>query len=60
MAPTEIHEELLNIYGHQTVDVNTMRQWVVRFSSGGSNSGSLLLVTVSDARDSRASGSTFL
>ena len=33
---------LLNVYGDQTVDVSTVRQWVVRFSSG--DSGSPLLV----------------
>ena len=29
MAPTDIHQHLLNIYGDQTVDVSTVRQWVV-------------------------------
>ena len=33
---------LLNVYGDQTVDVSTVRQWVVHFSSG--DSGSPLLV----------------
>ena len=29
MAPTGIHRCLLNIYGDQTVDVNTIMRWVV-------------------------------
>ena len=37
MAPTDIHQHLLNIYGDQTVDVSTVRQWVVCFSSGDSD-----------------------
>ena len=38
MAPNDIHQRLLNIYGDQTVDVSTVRRQVVRFSSGeGSN-----------------------
>ena len=36
-VPTDIHQCLLNIYGDQTVDVSTLRRWVVRFSSGDSN-----------------------
>ena len=40
MAPIYIHQHLLNIYGDQTVDVSTVRQWVVHFSSGNSDSGS--------------------
>jgi len=36
MAPTGIHLHLLNVYGQQTVDVSTVRQWVVNFSSGDS------------------------
>ena len=43
MTHTDIHR-LLNIYGDQTVDVSTVRQWVVHFSSGNSDSGSLPLV----------------
>ena len=35
---------LLNIYGDQTVDVSTVGQWVVCFSSGSSDSVSPLLV----------------
>ena len=37
MAPNDIHQRLLNIYGDQTVDVSTVRRWVARFSSGDSN-----------------------
>jgi len=37
IAPNDIHQHLLNVYGDQTVDVSTVRQWVARFSSGGSN-----------------------
>ncbi len=44
MAPTDIHRHLLNIYGEQTMDVNTARQWVVSFRSGNSDSGSPPLV----------------
>ena len=44
MAPRDIHQHLLNIYGDQPVDVSTVRKWVVHFSSG--NSGSPLLVQV--------------
>ena len=32
------HWHLLNVYGDQTVNVGTMRQWVVHFSSGDNNS----------------------
>ena len=35
IAPSDIHRCLLNVYGDQTVDVSTVRQWVARFSSGG-------------------------
>ena len=34
MAPTDIHQHLVNMYGDQEVD---MRQWVVWFSSDDSN-----------------------
>ena len=36
MAPIHIHQHLLYIYGDQTLDVSTVRQWVVCFSSGDS------------------------
>ena len=32
--PTDIHMYLLNVYEDQTVDVSTVRWWVVHFSSG--------------------------
>ena len=38
MVPSGINRHLLNVYGGRTVDVRTVRQWVVRFSSGDSNS----------------------
>jgi len=34
MAPTDIHEHLLNFYGDQTVIVSTVRQLVMHFISG--------------------------
>jgi len=40
MSPTDIHGCFLNIDGDQPVDVSTVRQWVVHFSSGDTNSGS--------------------
>jgi len=35
---------LVIVYGDQTVDVNTLRQWVVHFSSDHNYSGSAPLV----------------
>jgi len=32
VAPTDVHGRLLNVYGDQTVDVSTMKGWVVCFS----------------------------
>ena len=37
IAPNDIHRRLLNVFGDQTVDVNTVRGWVARFSSGDSD-----------------------
>jgi len=37
IAPNDIHRRLLNVYGDQTVDVSTARQWVAHFSSGDSD-----------------------
>ena len=37
---------MLNGYGAQKVDVSTVRWWVVHFSSGGSKSGSPLLMQI--------------
>ena len=31
MTPTDIHLHLLNVYGDQTMDVSTVRQWVMHF-----------------------------
>ena len=36
MAPTDIHQHLMNVSGDQTVDVSTVKQWVVHFSNGDS------------------------
>ena len=38
IAPTDIHQCLLNIYEDQRVDGSSVRQWVVHFSSGNCNS----------------------
>ena len=35
-SPADIHQCMLSVYGDQTVDVSTMRQWVVRFSNSNS------------------------
>ena len=40
MAPTDIYQCLLSASGAQTADMSTVRQRVVHFSSGNSNSGS--------------------
>ena len=40
MAPTDIHPCLVNVYGDQIAGVSTVRQWVVYFSSGDSDSRS--------------------
>ena len=37
MAASDIHWHLMDISGDQTVDLSTVRQWVVCFSSGNSN-----------------------
>ena len=47
MAHIDSHQHLLNVSGNQTVDVSTVRQWVVCFSSG--DSGSPLLVHIISA-----------
>jgi len=46
MAPTDINQCLMSINGDQTLDVSTVRQWVVHFSSGDSNSGSPSVVQI--------------
>ena len=43
---TDIHWCLLNVYGDQTENVSTVRQWGVHFSSGKSYSGLSLLMEV--------------
>ena len=45
-ASTDIHWYLLNIGGNQIVEVSIVRWWVLRFSSGDSNSGPPLLVQI--------------
>jgi len=44
MTPIDNHWCSWNTFGDQTVDVSTVRWWVVHFRSGDSNGGSLLLV----------------
>jgi len=46
MAPTDIHRHSLYIHGDQTVDVSTVRWWVMRSSSDYSHSGAHLLVPI--------------
>jgi len=46
MVSIDIQCCLLTIYGDQSVDVSTVRQWVGWFSSGDINSGSPLLVQI--------------
>ena len=45
-ASTNIHWHLLNVYEDQTMDVSTMRPWVVCFSSVNSNGVSPPLMQV--------------
>ena len=37
IAPTDLHWCSVNVYGALMVDVSTMRQWMVRFSSNDSD-----------------------
>ena len=37
IPPTDIHRCFLDVYRDQTVDVSTVKQWVVDFSSGNSS-----------------------
>ena len=37
IVPNDIPQCLMKVYGDQTVDVSTVRQWVACFSSGDSN-----------------------
>ncbi|PNF14748.1 hypothetical protein B7P43_G08352 [Cryptotermes secundus] len=36
IAPIDIHRRFLKVYGDDTVEVSTVRRWVVRFNSGES------------------------
>lgn len=36
-APIDIRRCLLNVYGDKTMDVSTVRRWMVRFNSGDSD-----------------------
>ena len=46
MVPTDILQSLLNTYGDQTEDVSTVRQCILHFSCGKSESGSSLLMQI--------------
>ena len=46
MVPIDICGCLLKAYGDQAVDVSTLRQWVVRFSSSDGVCGSPPLVQI--------------
>ena len=37
MEPIDVHWWVLNVCGNQTVDVSTVRQWVVHFTSSDSD-----------------------
>jgi len=43
-AHIDIYWLLLKVHGNQTVDVSTVKRWVVRFSRSDNDSGSCLLV----------------
>lgn len=49
MAPTDIHEHLLNIDGDKSMDGSTARQWLVSFYNGDSGSPPLLQIFMSIA-----------
>ena len=46
IAPTAIHGCLLNVYEDQTVDMSTVRRWVVHFCSDDGVSGSPPLMQI--------------
>ena len=46
MAYKDIHQCLLNVYRDPTVNMSTVRQWVVHFSIGDHDTGSLLMVQI--------------
>lgn len=37
ITPIDLHQHFLDIYGNQTVDVSTLRWWVIHFSSDNNN-----------------------
>ena len=49
MAPTDIHQHLLNFDGDRTVDVSTVRCWVACFNSSNSGSPPLVQIFISMA-----------
>jgi len=52
----DIHQHLLNAYGHPPVEVSTVRQWVACFNSGDSGSGSPSLAWILWAQHAGAHG----
>ena len=48
-APIDIHRFSLDVSGDQTVDVSTMRQWVVGFSRDDSRTHPLVQIVLSAA-----------
>ena len=49
IASTDIHQFLLNIYENQTVDVSTVRLWVVHFSNNTITPAVKLWIMCTDA-----------
>jgi len=49
MALSDIHWCLLNVYGDQTVDVSTVRQWVLHLRTGNNGLPSLMQIFTSAA-----------
>ena len=46
MAPSDIQQALMSVSGDQSVDVSTVRWWMMHFSSGDNDTGSPLLVQI--------------
>jgi len=46
MAPSDIQQALMSVSGRQSVDVSTVRWWMMRFSSGDNDTGSPPLVQI--------------
>ena len=46
MAPSDIQQALMSVSGQQSVDVSTVRWWMMCFSSGDNDSRSPLLVHI--------------